>query len=148
MARNSRERKVQSKRKPAEGKGRPRGKAKVCVFCASHAEWVDYKDTASLRRFINDRGRIKSRGATGTCAQHQRDVAAAVKTARELILLPYVVRTLVADKGDRRGGIRRGRPADASVAPDSAAEIEADDVDMDDELDDEAAESPLEEPVG
>jgi hypothetical protein len=69
-----------------------------------------------LRRFVNDRGRIKARGATGTCAQHQRDVAVAVKTARELVLLPYVVRTLAVDKGDRRGGPRRGRPAERTPA--------------------------------
>jgi len=83
-----------------------RGKPKFCIFCAEHAQWVDYKDTNILRRFISDRGKIKSRGNTGTCAQHQRDVAAAVKTARELALLPYVVRTLAADKA----GGRRGRP--------------------------------------
>jgi small subunit ribosomal protein S18 len=152
MARNSRERKVQSKRKPAEGKGRPRGKAKVCAFCASHAEWIDYKDTASLRRFVNDRGRIKSRGATGTCAQHQRDVAAAVKTARELVLLPYVVRTLVADKGDRRGGMRRGRPNEGAPAAgasdqlaDGAAEDVADQLVHDNGAD--AAEEEVSEPV-
>jgi small subunit ribosomal protein S18 len=86
-----------------------RGKPKFCIFCAEHAQWVDYKDTNILRRFISDRGKIKSRGNTGTCAQHQRDVAAAIKTARELALLPYVVRTLAADKA----GGRRGRPGGA-----------------------------------
>ena len=95
MARNG---KLQKKRKPAEVKGGRvrRGRPKVCIFCAEHIEWVDYKDTNLLRRFINDRGRIKARGATGTCAQHQRDVAVAIKTARELVMLPYVVRTVTA----------------------------------------------------
>jgi small subunit ribosomal protein S18 len=124
MARNG---KVQKKRKPAEVKGGRvrRGRPKVCIFCAEHIEWVDYKDTNLLRRFVNDRGRIKARGATGTCAQHQRDVAVAIKTARELMMLPYVVRTLAADKGDRRGGPRRGRPSDQAATPvagDAAAE--------------------------
>jgi small subunit ribosomal protein S18 len=89
--------------------GRPhRSRPKICVFCSEHATWVDYKDVALLRRFINDRGRIKARGATGTCAQHQRDVATAVKTARELALLPYAVRTAASDSRGFRGGDRRG----------------------------------------
>ena len=128
MARNG---KVQKKRKPAEVKGGKvrRGRPKVCIFCAEHIEWVDYKDTNLLRRFINDRGRIKARGATGTCAQHQRDVAVAIKTARELVLLPYVVRTLSSDRGDRRGP-RRGRPTDGSPAPvDGEEEAAGDDSD-------------------
>ena len=120
MARNS---KVQKKSKPTESKGRVRrGRPKVCLFCTEHIEWVDYKDIALLRRFVNDRGRIKARSATGTCAQHQRDVAVAVKTARELVLLPYVVRTLAPDKGDRRGGARKGRPSELAAAATDAAE--------------------------
>ena len=60
---------------------------------------------------MNDRGRIRARGATGTYAQHQRDVAVAIKTARELALLPYSVRTLAPGAGERRGGPRREGPA-------------------------------------
>jgi small subunit ribosomal protein S18 len=88
---------------------------------------VDYKDINVLRRFVNDRGRIKARGATGTCAQHQRDVAVAIKTARELALLPYAVRTLSADKGDRRGsrGARPGGPPAAEA--DEVVETELED---------------------
>ncbi len=62
---------------------------KVCVFCRDRVQYVDYKDTALLRRFISDRGKIRARRVTGTCSQHQRDVAAAVKNAREMALLPY-----------------------------------------------------------
>jgi small subunit ribosomal protein S18 len=95
--------------KPTTAGGRPRrGRPKICIFCAGHATWVDYKDVALLRRFINDRGRIKSRGASGTCAQHQRDVATAVKTARELALLPYRVQTASTESRGLRGGDRRG----------------------------------------
>jgi small subunit ribosomal protein S18 len=91
--------------KPSAAGGRPRrGRPKVCVFCSQHATWVDYKDVALLGRFMNDRGRIKARGATGTCAQHQRDVASAVKTARELALLPYAVRIASSDSRRSRGG--------------------------------------------
>ena len=93
--------------KPSDAKTRVRrGRPKFCVFCSEHVEWIDYKVTNALRRFMTDRGKIKSRSNTGTCAQHQRDVALAIKTARELAMLPYVVRTLVADKA----GGRRGRP--------------------------------------
>jgi ribosomal protein S18 len=126
MARNS---KVQKKKsKPVDSKSRiRRGRAKVCMFCAERAEWVDYKDLTVLRRFINDRGRIKTRGATGACAQHQRDVAVAIKTAREMMLLPYVVRTQSPDKGDRRGGGRGPRSAEgvaSAVSEDSVDEID------------------------
>ena len=98
--------KDRARTKPNDAKGRVRrGRPKVCMFCAQKIAWVDYKDTNLLRRFITDRGKIKARTNTGTCAQHQRDVALAIKTSRELALLPYLVRTLAADKG----GARRGR---------------------------------------
>ena len=53
---------------------------------------IDYKDTATLRKFISERGKIRARRVTGNCAQHQRDVASAVKNAREMALLPYSTR--------------------------------------------------------
>ena len=55
-------------------------------------ETVDYKDVNLLRKFMSDRGKIRARRVTGNCAQHQRDVAAAVKNAREMALLPYSIR--------------------------------------------------------
>jgi small subunit ribosomal protein S18 len=67
-------------------------KRKVCIFCRDRVTRVDFKDTALLRRFISDRGKIRARRVTGTCAQHQRDVAMAVKNAREMALLPYSAR--------------------------------------------------------
>ena len=67
-------------------------KKKVCVFCKEKISHVDYKDTALLRKFISDRGKIRARRVTGNCTQHQRDVAAAVKNAREMALLPYSAR--------------------------------------------------------
>ena len=51
--------------------------------------YIDYKDTALLRKFISDRGKIRARRVTGNCTQHQRDVATAIKNAREMALLPY-----------------------------------------------------------
>ena len=73
---------------------RPRGKTKACMFCQDHATWVDYKDVNLLRRFISDRGKIRARRVTGNCSQHQRDVQVAIKTARELALMPYTQRTV------------------------------------------------------
>ena len=64
-------------------------KKKVCQFCKDKATYVDYKDTTLLRKFISDRGKIRARRVTGNCTQHQRDVASAIKNAREMALLPY-----------------------------------------------------------
>ncbi|HEY4454750.1 MAG TPA: 30S ribosomal protein S18 [Pseudonocardiaceae bacterium] len=65
-------------------------KKKVCVFCKDkNANLIDYKDTGLLRKYISDRGKIRARRVTGNCSQHQRDVAIAVKNAREMALLPY-----------------------------------------------------------
>ena len=64
-------------------------KKKVCVFCKEDVKYVDYKDTALLRKYISDRGKIRARRVTGCCTRHQRDVATAIKNAREVALLPY-----------------------------------------------------------
>jgi small subunit ribosomal protein S18 len=64
-------------------------KKKVCAFCKEKSAAVDYKDTNLLRKFISDRGKIRARRVTGNCAQHQRDVAIAIKNSREMALLPY-----------------------------------------------------------
>ena len=78
-------------------------KKKPCSFCQHGVDHVDYKDLAQLRKYISDRGKIRGRKVSGNCQQHQRDVADAIKTARELALLPYTQRTVT----ERRGG--RGR---------------------------------------
>ena len=64
-------------------------KTKACSFCKDKKAVIDYKDTALLRRFLSDRGKIRSRRVTGNCVQHQRDVAVAVKNSREVALLPF-----------------------------------------------------------
>ena len=63
---------------------------KVCQFCADKIAEIDYKDTARLRKCISERAKILPRRVTGTCAKHQRQVAVAVKRARQAALLPYV----------------------------------------------------------
>ena len=63
--------------------------AKACAFCTEKKPDIDYKDTPQLRRFLSDKGKIRSRRVTGNCVQHQRDVAIAVKNSREVSLLPF-----------------------------------------------------------
>ena len=64
-------------------------KKKACAFCKDNAQPIDYKDTNLLRKYISDRGKIRASRVTGNCMQHQRDIATAVKNAREVALLPY-----------------------------------------------------------
>ena len=64
---------------------------KVCRFCTEKDATIDYKDPSVLRYFITERGKIVPRRISGTCARHQRHVAVAIKRARALALLPYVV---------------------------------------------------------
>ena len=67
-----------------------RRKRKVCQFCREKTEYIDYKDVGMLRKFMSDRGKIRARRTTGACARHQRELARAIKNAREMALLPYV----------------------------------------------------------
>lgn len=72
--------------------GRPQKrmpKKKVCIFCVDHLDDVDYKDTAKLRRFTTEKGKILPRRMSGVCAKHQRLLATAIKRARVMALLPY-----------------------------------------------------------
>lgn len=78
------------------------GRRKACPYCREKVEQVDYKDIASLRRFISDRGKIRSRRITGACRRHQSQIARAVKRARELALLPYVAEGSGPERGSRR----------------------------------------------
>lgn len=86
-----------------------RVKKKPCAMCRDNVEWIDYKDVSALRKYMSDRGKIRSRRVTGNCAQHQRDVAQAIKVARELIMLPYTQRTVTERPGGRGGRGREGR---------------------------------------
>ena len=71
--------------------GKTRKRRKVCQFCVDKCTYVDYKDTTRLKRYLSERGKILPRRATGTCAQHQRQLTEAVKRARQVALLPSVV---------------------------------------------------------
>ena len=82
---------TRDRRRGGRGKGAPTGgRRKPCPFCRDKVDVVDYRDVASLRRAISDKGKIRSSRVTGACRRHQSQLANAVKRARELGLLPYV----------------------------------------------------------
>jgi small subunit ribosomal protein S18 len=120
-------------RRASKDAGR-RVKKKPCALCRDNIVWVDYKDVSLLRKYMSDRGKIRSRRVTGNCAQHQRGIAMAIKTARELVLLPYTQRTVTERPGGRRGsgrdggrdgrgpGERRGPRSDSEDGPSRAPE--------------------------
>ncbi|WP_354699607.1 hypothetical protein DSM112329_05328 [Paraconexibacter sp. AEG42_29] len=96
-----------ARRKDKKG-GMGSGRRKPCLHCKDKVEQVDYKDIATLSKFVSERGKIRSRRLTGACRRHQNQIAVAVKRARELALLPYV-----NDSGkDDRETTGRGRRED------------------------------------
>ena len=102
----ARERTQQQRKRP----GGPAGaiRRRNCFFCKEKIAEIDYKNVNQLRRYISERGKIRSRRITGACRRHQVQVAQAVKRAREMALLPYVAEG--ADDRERGGG--RGRRED------------------------------------
>ena len=74
---------------PMKRKGGMRRRKKVCVFCGKD-NVIDYKDTAKLRKYVSERGKILPRRITGNCAKHQRELTTAIKRARHVALMPYV----------------------------------------------------------
>jgi small subunit ribosomal protein S18 len=127
MARNN-DRERSSRRAPKDT-GR-RTKKKVCIFCKDQIDYVDYKDVNLLRKFMSDRGKIRARRVSGNCAHHQRDVAVAIKTSRDLALLPYTQRTTSErpggrgmGRGPRSGGGAPPRPGSPPPPPPSDATL-------------------------
>ena len=107
MGRKSKAQPPRGERKPKDG-GK-KFKKKPCMFCQEGVDWIDYKDVNLLRRYLSDRSKIKARRVNGNCVQHQSDVAMAIKTSRELALLPYTIKVTSSRTG-RGGG--RGRDRD------------------------------------
>jgi small subunit ribosomal protein S18 len=66
-----------------------RRRKKVCVFCGKD-NTIDYKDTAKLKKYVSERGKILPRRITGNCAKHQRELTSAIKRARHVALMAYV----------------------------------------------------------
>ena len=73
-----------------DNKNKGRKRKKVCQFCVDKVAYIDYKDSAKLRKFMSERSKILPRRTTGTCAMHQRELTEAIKRARQIALLPYV----------------------------------------------------------
>lgn len=81
-----------AKKREQRGKNKDnarRSKKKISLLSQEKVEYVDYKDVNLLRRFMSDRAKIRARRVTGNDAQQQREVARAIKNAREMALLPY-----------------------------------------------------------
>ena len=115
-----------------------RAKKKISLLNQERVEYVDYKDVNLLRRFMSDRAKIRARRVTGNDSQQQREVARAIKNAREMALLPYASRvttqrTSKGDRGDRgRADGPPPRPAGPPPGLDDVAgdELEAIDADL------------------
>jgi small subunit ribosomal protein S18 len=131
-------------RKPVRGKNKDnarRSKKKTSVLTQEKVEYVDYKDVNLLRRFMSDRAKIRARRVTGNDSQQQREVARAIKNAREMALLPYTTRVTTQrggrDRGERGDRGDRGPRDERMPTPDSlppGAELpgaEPTDVDVD-----------------
>jgi small subunit ribosomal protein S18 len=87
MAQKSdRDRSSSSRRKPPLAPTR----RKSCYFCKDKVDEIDYKNVNQLRRYVSEKGKIRSRRISGACRRHQRQVAVAVKRAREMALMKYV----------------------------------------------------------
>ena len=82
--RNDRPERTERPERPERPRGERR-RRKVCQFCADKVEHIDYKDTAKLRKYVSDRGKILPRRMTGTCAMHQRQLTEAIKRARHAV---------------------------------------------------------------
>ena len=93
-----------------------RAKKKVSLLNQERVEYVDYKDVNLLRRFMSDRAKIRARRVTGNDSQQQREVARAIKNAREMALLPYTTRVTTQRKVKSNDNVdRAAEPAEAEA---------------------------------
>jgi len=95
-----------SKKAPRRGAPKDAGrkiKKKANILSAEKIQYVDYKDVNLLQRFMSDRSKIRGQKLNGNTVQQQRELATAIKNAREMALLPYTKRVASAGRGPRRG---------------------------------------------
>jgi len=120
----ARERRSNSKGAAADRR-RPQ-KKKVSILNTEQVDWIDYKDVNLLRRFMSERAKIRARRVTGNSTQQQRQVAKAIRLAREMALLPYSVRQVTQRKGGRRGDRDRGELRDENTSSRAPEPVESD----------------------
>ena len=101
-----------------------RAKKKISLLNQERVEYVDYKDVNLLRRFMSDRAKIRARRVTGNDSQQQREVARAIKNAREMGLLPYTTRVTTQRKVKSSDNADRGADAAEVQAPAAVDDIE------------------------
>ena len=107
---------------PKRGKNKDnarRSKKKISVLNSERIDYVDYKDVNLLRRFMSDRAKIRARRVTGNDSQQQKEIARAIKNAREMALLPYANRVTTQRGGRDRGDRDRGRADGPPPRPDA-----------------------------
>lgn len=127
MANNSSSKKGDRRAPRSKDNPKKPGKKKISALVQDKVEYVDYKDVNLLQRFMSDRSKIRSRRVSGNTTQQQREVATAIKNAREMALLPYAKRVATTRTArppkDSDSGASRG--AEAAAAPEEVVEIEA-----------------------
>jgi small subunit ribosomal protein S18 len=126
-----------------------RGKKKVSVLTQEKIQYVDYKDVNVLRRFMSDRAKIRARRVTGNDTQQQREIARAIKNAREMALVPYTNRVTTQRGGNRRDNDRGGRadgPAPRPSGPPPGPGAEGEETDVQAEVADEGTDAGQEAP--
>jgi small subunit ribosomal protein S18 len=117
-----------------------RGKKKISALVIGKVDYVDYKDAELLRKFVSERSKLKARRVTGNSEQQQREVARAVKNAREMALIPYTNR-VTTQRRERRSddrGARADGPPPRPSGPPPGSDAEFDET-MDDETMDDAS---------
>lgn len=105
-----------------------RSKKKISILTQEKIKYVDWKDVNLLRRFVSDRAKVRARRVTGNSAQQQREIAMAIKNAREMALLPYSNRITTQRGGrGRRDDRRDSAPPRPSAPPPRSRGAEGDD---------------------
>ncbi len=133
MASNNNNKKAKP-RAPKDGANPKKFKKKTSILVTDKVEYVDYKDVNLLTRFVSDRSKIRNRRVTGNSVQQQREIANAVKNAREMALLPYTKRVAQTrtSRPPRDGEGRRERSDDqVRESQVETAELETTDADTD-----------------
>jgi len=135
MSKDNNSNKKSKPRAPKEGANPKKFKKKTSVLVTDKVEYIDYKDVNLLTRFVSDRSKIRNRRVTGNTVQQQREIANAIKNAREMALLPYTKRVAQTrtSRPPRDGEGRRER-GDDQVRDSQVEGSELESTEVDDEV--------------